>query len=1063
MAGNSVIDGSIKAGQEVHITSASGFPTEDANLSAVTTLENYGALRSIYGDGGYRTISADINNHPGATVVFSWPTDMTGVFTNSGTVSFAGVYLSMTGAGQVFNQESGGVLSSGATQEFSVLLKDGATFNFNGGSFSGGTSPLIYDSNLNLGAGATNPAIFRMTGNSVIDGLIKAGQEIHVTSVSGLPTTDANLFMAGLVENYGTIKSLEGNNGGTREISIEHFYNHGILHIEWPTKIIGAIFTNDVDGILKGNALLDLSFVVVTNEGTITPGLSIGTLSITGVVELTSSGNLFIEIGGETSFPENDQLEIVGDIYLAGDLYVDVIPPFVPTIGDAFVFLAYSTSKYEFDNIVALNPLYSWEITYLSNYAVLRVVINDPPVVGDIPDQTIDEGGSFTTVILDNYVNDPDNADEEISWTYSGNTDLIVSIDEYNVATITTPNLGWYGAEAINFRATDPGTLWDEDSATFTVNPPVVTFPDANLETVIRDAIKKPTGDIYPAYLLPLVTLDASGQGIIDLTGLEWCVNLTTLYLNDNQINDISPLTGLTSLMYLNLRDNQINDISVLQNLTSLTDLRLRNNQISDISSLSGLTSLTTLFLGSNQIGNNISPLQYLSNLTILGLVNNQISDISTLQDLTNLTNLYLINNEISDILPIKSLTNLIELLAGGNQISDISSLQNLTNLTSLGLNNNQVNDILPIQGLTNLTILYLNNNQINDLSPLQNLTNLIELSLVGNEISDLQPLVDNEGLATGDIVYLEDNPLSSISLVSLIPALEARGVVVSYSPPVDSDGDGIRDDVDTVWDTPSDDFRDDATKGSIITRGDQLLTIIDAAELADGVRITADPSGGDKPAEISLSGGAELLSLNAGREVIVTEGSVSLEVIVGPIDATLVGDDGTIATLSVPTDYGLTFYPDTLEITAFPDNPGPIYLFVVGDPSGEPISVEPDTTTTLPYIVDIDIKPGSAPNSINMGSHGVVPVAILTTNTFDAATVDPSTITLADAMVRIKGKSGNARSLEDVDGDGDLDLVVHVYTEQLALSEGEVVAILEGFTYDGTPIRGSDSVNIVP
>ncbi|MCP4321368.1 MAG: hypothetical protein GY787_05880, partial [Alteromonadales bacterium] len=61
---------------------------------------------------------------------------------------------------------------------------------------------------------------------------------------------------------------------------------------------------------------------------------------------------------------------------------------------------------------------------------------------------------SFSTINLDDYVSDPDNSDDEISWSYSGNSSLAVDIVN-RVATITYSE-NWDGTEIITFTATDP-------------------------------------------------------------------------------------------------------------------------------------------------------------------------------------------------------------------------------------------------------------------------------------------------------------------------------------------------------------------------------------------------------------------------------------------------------------------------------------------------------------------------------------------------------------------------------------------------------------------------------
>lgn len=117
--------------------------------------------------------------------------------------------------------------------------------------------------------------------------------------------------------------------------------------------------------------------------------------------------------------------------------------------------------------------------------------MNEAPVVGDIPDQTIAEGEAFTTINLDDYVSDVDNTDAEMTWTYTGNSELSVTIVD-RVATIGIPNSGWNGSETITFTATDPGLLSDSDDATFTVTP--VNDPPVAVDDSATTDEDKPVG-----------------------------------------------------------------------------------------------------------------------------------------------------------------------------------------------------------------------------------------------------------------------------------------------------------------------------------------------------------------------------------------------------------------------------------------------------------------------------------------------------------------------------------------------------------------------------------------
>lgn len=109
--------------------------------------------------------------------------------------------------------------------------------------------------------------------------------------------------------------------------------------------------------------------------------------------------------------------------------------------------------------------------------------------------------------------------------------------------------------------------------------------------------------------------------------------------------------------------------------------------------------------------------------------------------------------------------------------------------------------------------------------------------------------------------------------------------------------------------------------------------------------------------------------------------------------------------------------------------------------------------------LISIDIKPGSFPNSINPRSKGVIPVAILTTETFDAATVDSTTVLFGPSGT----EAAPAKSaLLDVDGDGDIDMILHFNTQTTGIQCGDTSATLTGETLDGQMIKGADDINTV-
>ncbi|EJG1693195.1 tandem-95 repeat protein [Vibrio parahaemolyticus] len=133
------------------------------------------------------------------------------------------------------------------------------------------------------------------------------------------------------------------------------------------------------------------------------------------------------------------------------------------------------------------------EITYtvtdgaLTDEATVKVTVNavnDTPVVeSSIADQTLAEDFTPYTIDLNAAFSDVDNADGELTFSVSGNSNIQVAIVN-GIATIT-PTADWNGSETLTFTATDPSGESVSQTVNFTVAP--VADIESDRATVVED------------------------------------------------------------------------------------------------------------------------------------------------------------------------------------------------------------------------------------------------------------------------------------------------------------------------------------------------------------------------------------------------------------------------------------------------------------------------------------------------------------------------------------------------------------------------------------------------
>jgi autotransporter-associated beta strand protein len=401
--GTLISDGVLQLGDGNSTGSVSGAITNNAvllldpagTLSFSSAISGSGSIIKI---GGGTAAFTAVNGYQGATILSNGVLSLDGDATlgdGANTLFLSGGALNTTaarspGSAPISNPVS--LTADSAITTTSTAISSDVDLNLASDSFSGTAGTLTFS---NANGSADSVFAPRLSGDGFIFArpiVIANGAIFGTTRLNSFNTTGTTQTFSGVISGPGGFRRNAStiSSGGVTIFSGNNTYT-GPTEVNRGTLLLNGSLASPVtvggasqDGTLGGNGIINAPVTIATS-GTLSPGTSIGCLTIFNSLTLQSGSTTFIELNKTPM--TNDTVRGVTTLTFGGTLVVTNLSGALAQ-NDSFKLFEAASYSGAFDTMV-LPPLtngMSWDISNLTNNGTLKITGTNavPPQIGSI-------------------------------------------------------------------------------------------------------------------------------------------------------------------------------------------------------------------------------------------------------------------------------------------------------------------------------------------------------------------------------------------------------------------------------------------------------------------------------------------------------------------------------------------------------------------------------------------------------------------------------------------------------------------------------------------------------